>query len=287
MKVTLWGTRGSLPSSGADTLAYGGNTSCVEIRGSDSLLVLDAGSGIQKLGFKLEDSKKDIHILLTHLHLDHIQGLGFFTPFWDKDREIHLYAPARSTTQLYVQLAKYLSPPLFPVLLKDLPCKLYLHPVFRNVFSIEEFQIECDVICHPGTTIGYRISNNEATIAYIPDHEPALGCSHFPTTGDWTSGFDIAKRCDLLIHDAQYTLAEYQYRIGWGHCAINHALRFAQLAKVNALVTFHHDTTHSDEELNLMLTNAISEESTNFEIFPGMEGSTFEITKSYGIIQKV
>lgn len=280
MKVTLWGTRGSLPCSGPETLKYGGNTSCVEIRGStDSLIILDAGSGIQRLGLELEEKRirKRIDILLTHLHLDHIQGLGFFTPLWDPDREVHIYGPAKSAKELHALLAKYLSPPLFPVLLQDLPCKLYLHAVFRNEFNIDEFQIVCDNVCHPGATLGYRISDDKTSIAYIPDHEPALGVVHFPLSGHWTSGFDIARNVELLIHDAQYTISEYRYRIGWGHCSINDALKFAKLADVKSFVTFHHDSAHSDKEINLMLKNAIADELPNFDIFPGMEGETIEL----------
>ncbi len=278
MKVTLWGTRGSLPCSGPEALTYGGNTSCVAIHGrGDSLIILDAGTGIQKLGFELEEKSNRIDILLTHLHLDHIQGLGFFTPLWDSEREIHIYGPAKNAAELYVSLAKYLSPPLFPVLLQDLPCKLHLHAVFRNRFWIDEFQIVCDNVCHPGATLGYRIFNDEASMAYIPDHEPALGVINFPQSPVWTSGFDIARNVHLLIHDAQYTRVEYQYRAGWGHCTINDAIKFAALSGVNSLVTFHHDSAHSDAELNQMHNNAIAEELPHFPVFPGMEGEMFDI----------
>ncbi len=123
MKVTLWGTRGSLAAPGPETIRYGGNTSCVEVRGDrDGLLVLDAGTGIQRLGATVRGSVGRIDLLLTHLHMDHIQGLGFFEPLYESAREIHIWGPPSPTLDLRTRLARYLSPPLFPIRLRDLPC---------------------------------------------------------------------------------------------------------------------------------------------------------------------
>src|SRR4051812_17969573 len=124
MKVTLWGTRGSLPTPGMETSRYGGNTSCVEVRGSDgTVLVLDAGTGIRRLGGLLMNEVKRVDLLLTHLHMDHIQGLGFFAPLHNPDADVHIWGPASTTLSLGVRLARYLSPPLFPIRLNELPCK--------------------------------------------------------------------------------------------------------------------------------------------------------------------
>src|SRR5882724_473073 len=129
MHVMLWGTRGSVAAPGPETARYGGNTSCVEVRGSDgTVLVLDAGTGIRRLGPSLVSLKR-LDLLLTHLHMDHIQGLGFFSPLYDSGVEVHIWGPASTTADLRTRLMRYLSPPLFPVHLRDLPCQLSLHEV--------------------------------------------------------------------------------------------------------------------------------------------------------------
>ena len=141
MRVTLFGTRGSVPAPGPDTTHYGGNTPSVEVRGDDgTVLVLDAGTGIRRLGAQLPPDLARIDVLLTHLHMDHIQGLGFFGPLYRPDIEVHIWGPASSTLPLEVRLARYLSPPLFPVHLRDLP-SITCHEVPRPVFEIGPFHI--------------------------------------------------------------------------------------------------------------------------------------------------
>ncbi len=277
MKVTLWGTRGSLASPGADTARYGGNTSCVEVRGADgAVLVLDAGTGIRLLGTSLPRSLRRLDLLLTHLHMDHIQGLGFFAPLYDPDLEVHVWGPASTTASLKARLMRYLSPPLFPVLLRDLPCRLHLHEVPCGEIAIGEFRVTSALVCHPGPTVGYRIAADSSTLAYLPDHEPALG-ARFPISPEWTSGFAIAAGVDLLIHDAQYSSTEYPDHVGWGHSSLEHTLQFAALAGVKRLVPFHHDPAHSDNDLDRMIAAAIGARTLAYAVTPGTEGATFEI----------
>src|SRR5258708_148955 len=141
MKVTLWGTRGSVASPGPDTARYGGNTSCVEVCGSDgTLLVLDAGTGIRRLGADIPPEVRRVDVLLTHLHMGHIQGLGFFAPLRNPDAEVHIGGPASALLSLRVRLPRYMSPPLFPVHLRDLPCTLILHEVPRGDEQIGELK---------------------------------------------------------------------------------------------------------------------------------------------------
>ncbi|MGE5140456.1 MAG: MBL fold metallo-hydrolase, partial [Rudaea sp.] len=136
-KVTLWGTRGSLASPGPETMQYGGNTSCVSVEGEDgSILVLDAGTGIRRLGLALPHNLKRVDLLLTHLHMDHIQGLGFFRPIRTGGVEVHIWGPASTTQSLATRLSRYLSPPLFPVFLRELECDLHLHQVPCGDFQI-------------------------------------------------------------------------------------------------------------------------------------------------------
>jgi phosphoribosyl 1,2-cyclic phosphodiesterase len=276
MKVRLWGTRGSVASPGADTARYGGNTSCVEVRDGDgTVLVLDAGTGIRPLGATL-DSVRRVHILLTHLHMDHIQGLGFFRPLFDPDVETHLWGPATATDDLRRRLVRYLSPPLFPVHLRDLP-RLALHDLPTTPFDVGPFRVVASRICHPGHTVGYRISQGRHSIAYLSDHEPALGTAAFPLEADWTSGYALAEDVDLLLHDAQYSLAEYERHVGWGHSALDHAIAFAELARVRHLVTFHHDPSHSDDDIDRLTTAATKARAPGFDVTAGAEGAVFVV----------
>jgi phosphoribosyl 1,2-cyclic phosphodiesterase len=277
MKVSIWGTRGSLASPGADTARYGGNTSCVEVRSADgTVVVLDAGTGIRPLGGALAGRVRRVHLLLSHLHMDHIQGLGFFKPLFDPDVETHLWGPAGSSDDLRGRLARYLSPPLFPVHLRVLP-RLALHCLPAGPFPIDGLQVTAERVCHPGHTVGFRLEEDGHTLAYLSDHEPALGNPHFPSDADWTSGLGLARQADLLVHDAQYSLGEYGDHVGWGHSAVDHAIAFGALAGVRHLVTFHHDPGHSDDDVDRMTAAALAAAKPPFAVTAGAEGATFEL----------
>jgi len=194
VRVTLWGTRGSVPSPGPETLRYGGNTPCVEVRGdAGTLLVLDAGTGIRRLGAALGPEVVRVDILLTHLHLDHILGLGFFAPLERPDLDLHIWGPASTAPDLRALLARYLSPPVFPVALLDLPRRLTIHDVPPEAFTIGEFAISAGWIRHRGPTLGYRVADRRATLAYLPDHEPASEAGRLPADADRISGLDLAR----------------------------------------------------------------------------------------------
>jgi len=276
VRVQLWGTRGSLASPGPETARYGGNTSCVEVRGTDgTVLVLDAGTGIRALGAMLTPAARRVDVLLTHLHMDHIQGLGFFAPLFSVGVEVHLWGPASRTLDLRRQLARYLSPPLFPVHLRDV--SLVLHDLPADAFAVGEFTVTAARVCHPGPTVGYRVVSPAGVVAYLPDHEPALGVRRFPLAAEWTSGWALARDADLLIHDAQYSREEYAEHVGWGHSAIDHAIAFAALGRVKTLVTFHHDPSHDDDDLECLTLAATRAAAPPFPVKAGAEGDAFEI----------
>ncbi|MCU7550065.1 MBL fold metallo-hydrolase [Chitinophagaceae bacterium LB-8] len=260
MNITIWGVRGSIPTIGPDTNEYGGNTSCIEVEANGWLLVLDAGSGIQYVNHSQNLKRGRVDILLTHLHMDHIQGLGFFRPLFDPSMEVHIWGPA-SNDSLRYRLGRYFSPPLFPVHFRDLPCKLTLHEIDNSSFQIGPFEIQSRYVTHPGPTIGFRIKNEHSVFAYIPDHEPALGPTGMPHDVKWLSGSDLALGADLLLHDGQYTVDEYKHRIGWGHSSIEDAVEFAALTGVKRLILSHHDPMHTDKKLHEIF-NHLKEKNT-------------------------
>jgi phosphoribosyl 1,2-cyclic phosphodiesterase len=273
MKVNLWGTRGSLAAPGPETVRYGGNTSCVSIEGPDgSWLILDAGTGIRNLGQNLPSDLKRVDILLTHLHMDHLQGLPFFAPIRSPDIETHIWGPASTMMSLKSRLQRYVSPPLFPVSIRDLSPTLHFHELSFDMFEIGKFCIVSQLVIHPNPTVGYRIKLNDKTVTYIPDHEPMLGAPTFPRSPEWTSGYDLAQGTDLLIHDSQYTHTEYDTRLGFGHSNMKQAFEFAEMANVKRFVPFHHDPAHSDDQLDQMITHAVQEVKPGFDVTPGLEG---------------
>ena len=277
VKVRLWGVRGSLGAAGQATARYGGNTSCIEVRPAiDHLVVLDAGSGLRPLGMTVTPEVRRIDVLLTHLHMDHIQGLGFFAPFFTRDAEVAIWGPPSITASLHQRLTRYLSPPLFPVELRDFAARPTLHdaPTHEPV-QLGNVEVSAALIVHPGPTVGYRLTTSEGTLAYLPDHEPALGARGSLGPPPWLSGGGLAHDADLLIHDAQYTEQEYADRIGWGHSTLDVAVSFAQLTGARRLVTFHHDPGHDDEMLDAATRRLRA--AAGLIVEPGREGATFEV----------
>ena len=251
MKVAFWGVRGSLPTPGPATAGYGGNTACVSVDAvPGSLVVLDAGTGIRALGDQLPSGLERVDVLLTHLHMDHIIGLGFFAGLYRPGLEVHLWGPASTVGSLRERLSRYLSPPLFPVLLRELPCRLAVHDVGFEPFALPGCTVTAMLVCHPGATVGYRLSDGQSSLAYLPDHEPVLANPRFSAEPRWASGSALADGVDLLVHDAQYTDDEYDLHVGWGHSSLGQALELARALGAGRLVPFHHDPTHDDAMLD-------------------------------------
>jgi ribonuclease BN (tRNA processing enzyme) len=253
----------------------------VQVEGSDgTLLVLDAGTGIRRLGIALSRSLRRVDILLTHLHMDHIQGLAFFPPLRSPDVEVHIWGPASTTLSLRDRLTRYLSPPLFPIFLRDLGSTLFLHEVPCDDFKVGGFRVTSALVCHPDPTVGYRIATSHASLAYLPDHEPALSAREFPAGRDWTSGYTLAAGVEMLIHDAQYTSEEYANRVGFGHSAVPHTFDFAALTEVKHLVPFHHDPAQTDDQLDRLYAETTKSLSPSFDVTPGAEGAVFEVNRA-------
>jgi phosphoribosyl 1,2-cyclic phosphodiesterase len=263
MKARIWGCRGSLATPGPETVRYGGDTSCIEVRTSNgSLLVLDAGTGIRSLGLSLGGAAKDLDLLLTHMHLDHIEGLGFFAPLFDPECTVRIWGPRPIEGSLEELIATYLSPPYFPVPFERIPAKISFTELAAESFLIDDVQVTTAPVCHPGSTLGYRLSQNGSSFAYIPDNEPAL---------DRASGLAVAGDADLLFHDAQFTDEEYVTRVGWGHAAMSDFVTYLAAAAPKRAVMFHHDPTHADGQLETMLA-AVQTASGNDAIELAHEG---------------
>lgn len=258
MFARVWGCRGSLASPGPETVKYGGNTSCVELRtGEGDLIILDAGTGIRPLGNTLmQELPRTIHVLLTHLHLDHLEGLGFFGPLWSPDVDLHIWGPPSPLRSLERRISQYLSPPLFPIHLQDIPSRPTFHDVPDDDWKIGTTKVSASPVSHRGPTVGYRLEEDGQTLAYIPDHEPALGVDLRSVEPEWISGHAVANGAEVLLHDAQYTEQEYPLRIGWGHSSVAHVVAFAAVSDVRRLVMFHHDPMHSDDQLEVLLERA-------------------------------
>jgi phosphoribosyl 1,2-cyclic phosphodiesterase len=258
MQVTIWGCRGSLPTPGPETVDYGGNTSCVEVTlENGTTLVLDAGSGIRPLGIELlERGVRSVHLLLTHLHLDHLEGLRFFSPLFDKDTKLEIWGPPSPVSSLQERILRAFSPPLFPIDLRVVPAEVRFHDVPKQPWSIDGASVSADLVSHPGPTLGYRIESEASSVAYLPDHEPALLGPIARRSRDWISGSSLAEDADLLLHDAQYSEDEYGDRVGWGHSSVVDAVAFARASGAHRLLLFHHDPSHSDDVLERMEATA-------------------------------
>jgi ribonuclease BN (tRNA processing enzyme) len=258
MLVQICGARGSVPSPGPDMVRYGGNTSCLLIRLSDgTTLVLDAGTGMRNVVIPRSSERGHLHILLTHLHLDHIQGLLFFSPLYEPRARITIWGPSAAGPSLKNRIARYLSAPLTPIEVRELPCELDFRHCPVSEWSIGPARVSAAAVTHRGPTLGFRIEDAGTSLCYLPDHEPALVGSLADLETEWISGYALGQNADLLIHDCQYTDAEYPAHFGWGHSALSHALEFANRSGAARTLLFHHDPFHTDDQLDAIGEEAV------------------------------
>ena len=258
MRATIWGCRGSLATPGERTVRYGGNTSSVELRpASGRLVVLDAGTGIRPLGLSLREVPDRIDLLLTHLHLDHVEGLGFFAPLFAAECSITIWGPPQEGSSLAERIAGYLSPPFFPRRFDELPSKIEFIELGEETWQLDGLTITSARVKHPGTTLGYRLEEDGRTFTYIPDNELGL---------EPESGAALAEGADLLFHDAQYTPEEYRARVGWGHSSVDDVSAYLRAVQSARSVMFHHDPSHSDDFLESMRTTVEEQSGASVEL---------------------
>src|SRR2546425_532242 len=263
--VTFWGTRGSIPTPGAHTARYGGNTPCVAVEGSGGgkgggggqLVILDAGTGIRALGRELVERQNgavQAEILLSHAHWDHIQGLPHFKPFFAPGNAVRIWGSRQGTTSLEAILRQQMDPAVFPVPLDALSAKLTVQQVEPGEFAVGTFRVQAMRLRHPGTTLGYRLTPAAGgpSMAYVTDNELGPG-GHYETAASWRKDFvAFLGGVELLIHDAMYTPEELEEHRGWGHSTFEEAVALAGDAGVKRLVLFHHEPEHGEENIDAL-----------------------------------
>ena len=290
MRVQFWGTRGSIAKPGPSTARYGGNTSCIEVRSArGTLVVLDCGTGAHSLGQKLMSAGlKGMrgHILISHTHWDHIQGLPFFAPLFVAGNEWHIYGPKGLGQSLREALAGQMQYTYFPVTLDQFGARIHYHDLVEGSLDIDDIKISTHYLNHPALTLGYRLEADGVAIVYSCDHEPysrILATGQGEITGQDERHAIFINGADLLIHDAQYTAEEYPAKIGWGHSSVEYAMRIAQHAGVKKIALTHHDPLRDDESIDLTLANIRAKlrgAASSLEVFAAVEGQVIALEPS-------
>lgn len=256
--LKFWGTRGSVPVSGPQYIHYGGNTSCLEVRSGEDLLIIDAGSGIRQLGEELLKTKGVIHLVISHTHWDHILAFPFFAPLYQSHRKIIVWAPVSYEEQTSSLFSSLFKTSFFPVRIDEICASLE----FRNLvdgtkIEVGSITLSCHYTLHPGPTLGFVIGMAGQKIGYITDNEILYGY-HGPIEEITPSDkrldphrrlFEALSCCDLLIHEAQYSPKEYLGKVGWGHSSLSNACYLLHIAAAKRWIVTHHDPAHTDADL--------------------------------------
>jgi len=267
MKVRFWGVRGSIPTPGPDTVRYGGNTPCVEVRLGGEIIILDAGTGLRKLGAHLEKEfgphSPPLTLLITHTHWDHIQGLPFFQPAYRAGNHLRILGYEGATRRLREALSDQMQPAFFPVAFEELPACVSVEELEDTEFPIGSITVKSCFVSHPALCASYRLEGGGKSLVYMTDSEPR----HDPGPGASTQGarpsvnfarHEAARlaaflhRADVVIMDAQYDAEEYASRRGWGHACVDDAVELAVSAGAKRLFLFHHDPEHNDDTIARM-----------------------------------
>src|SRR6267142_1794878 len=288
MQVRFWGTRGSIAAPGPNTARFGGNTSCVEVRSSDgTVIILDCGTGARELGLHLAQTMPQpirLHLFIGHTHWDHIQGFPFFVPAFLPGSELNIYAPLGFQRGLEEAMAGQMEYSYFPVKMRDLRSRIHFTELDEGFFRVGGVLAETQFLNHTAPTIAYRMTSDGATIAYATDHEPFWNASGRVSQhpGD-ERHIAFLKGANLVIHDAQYTDAEYRDKVGWGHSSIEYAVDVALAAGVERLVLFHHDPAHDDammERMEAMARDHVARRGQALEVLAAREGLELEVRGS-------
>lgn len=287
--VRFRGVRGSIPSPGHKTARYGGNTSCIELRILDQILILDAGSGLRELGSDLLEEfpsqRIRADILISHTHWDHIQGLPFFVPVYSPRNRIRLFAGHGRAQFLARALRSQMLPAHFPVGLEQMRGLAALDQLGAEETSLGHFTVRATNLNHPGGCAGFRIDAHGASLAYLPDHEPfhstcLPGRPNEQSERQRQALLQFIQGVDFLILDTQYTVEEYAHRLGWGHGCLPDSVQLAIDGGVGRLFLFHHDPSHDDQRIDQMVANARALASgSRLLVDAAIEGQIFQLTR--------
>ncbi len=293
-RVKFWGVRGSIPVPGSSTVGYGGNTSCVEVRADGEIIILDAGSGMRELGIALQAEFADqpIHptLLISHTHWDHIQGLPFFLPAYQKKNSLRVLGYQGARAGLESVLKGQMETSFFPIKLDDMPSAIAIRELEEMEFSIGKVKVQARFVNHPSICVGYRLTTSNGSIAFLPDNEPydLLKLSQAgPDKSSVTEArafaadargklVEFLRGTDILIIDSQYTDEEYVRKIGWGHGSLSSVVSLAIEAEVRKLFLFHHDPNHDDRFIDSMVEAArmlVLEKGSPLEVEAAREGA--------------
>jgi phosphoribosyl 1,2-cyclic phosphodiesterase/DNA-binding response OmpR family regulator len=287
MQLTFWGTRGSIAKPGPAFARYGGNTSCVELRSrSGTPVVVDCGTGGHGLGQRLISTGRANrgHLLISHTHWDHIQGIPFFAPLFMAENTWDVYGPGGLSQGLRGTLAGQMEHTYFPIGLDQFAATIRYHDLVEGTFSIDDLRVVARYLNHPALTLGYRFEAEGASLVYSCDHEPhSLGSASgdSPLNGADQRHADFLADADLVIHDAQYTADDFPAKAGWGHSPVEYVVRLCREAGVRKLVLTHHDPLREDDALDRILEGVrrdLQKDGSKLEVIAAYEGLTLEVT---------
>ena len=269
--------RGSTPTPGAGTVRYGGNTSCVEIRCGDEIIILDAGTGLRLLGQSLLQEFKsqplNLTLLITHTHWDHIQGLPFFAPIYESRCRLRILGCEGARQSLISALTGQMESTYFPVPFTKLPSNIEVEELKDFSFDVGPVLVRAQRANHPGLCVGYRLFSPDGIVCFFPDTEPRTG-------GEDREMIDFIRDADVLIHDAQYDAAEYKSHVGWGHGCVDDTVALALEAGVKKLVLFHHDPNHDDKKIDSFVRHArqlVAKKKAKLRVDAAREGAVITL----------
>jgi len=281
-RLKFWGVRGSIPTPGPGTVRYGGNTSCVEVRSGDDIIILDAGTGLRALGSSLlaefKDQPLNLTLLVTHTHWDHIQGLPFFAPIYNPRCRLRILGAPGARDSLINALTGQMESTYFPVPFAKVPGNIEIEEVTDFNFNIGPVQVRAQRSNHPGLCFGYRLFSPDSLIVFFPDSEPRAG------DGD-KEMIEFIRDADVLILDSQYDDTEYKTHVGWGHGRLDDTVALALKAGVRHLCLFHHDPDHDDKKLDAFADHArqlVAKANSKMKVDAAREGMTIELPEKIG-----
>jgi phosphoribosyl 1,2-cyclic phosphodiesterase len=270
--------RGSIPTPGPATVRYGGNTSCVEVRSGDDIIILDAGSGLRALGRALlaefKNQPLSLTLLLTHTHWDHIQGLPFFAPIYDPRCHLRILGGEGARKGLVNALTGQMESTYFPVPFAKLPSNIEIEELKDFNLNIGSVSVRAQRANHPGLCVGYRLLSPDGLMVFFPDAESRPG-------GADLEMIEFLRDADVLILDSQYDSAEYKKHIGWGHGCVNDSVALAMQAGVKRLYLFHHDPDHDDKRIDSFVKHArrlVVKQKAGLKVDAARELQTIELS---------